>query len=457
MQRDRQKHMTNGICLSLFYCKASMTYEETINYLYESAPLFQQIGGKAYKEGLDTTCVLDEHFGHPHRRFRTIHVAGTNGKGSCAHTLAAILQSCGLRVGLYTSPHLVDFRERIRVNGEMMPKEAVVDFVARERHFFEPLHPSFFELTTALAFRYFAEAAVDVAVIEVGLGGRLDCTNIITPVLSVITNISLDHTQFLGNTPAMIAAEKAGIIKSGVPVVVGEVTDETRPVFRSAAAKAGAPIVFAEDSPEIIRSWQTAEGRRGYETCHFGTFFGQLAGDCQVKNTETVLHAVSLLQEMAGEPFSGKITVERIHAAFAAVCDLTGLRGRWQVLRREPQVVCDTGHNVGGWEYLGRQLSDYAAGRLHVVFGMAGDKDVDTVLSLLPASASYYFTQASVRRAMPAEELRRLAVRHGLKGGAYDDVPSAYKAALAAAAPEGMVYVGGSSFVVADLLAWWRE
>lgn len=434
-----------------------MTYEETLNYLYESAPLFQQVGGQAYKEGLDTTRALDSHFGHPHRRFRTIHVAGTNGKGSCAHTLAAILQSCGLRVGLYTSPHLVDFRERIKVNGRMMPREVVVDFVARERAFFEPLHPSFFELTTALAFKYFADETVDVAVVEVGLGGRLDCTNIITPVLSVITNISLDHTQFLGATPALIAAEKAGIIKPGVPVVVGEATPETRPVFSRQAAQTGSPIVFAEDTPEVVRSWQTAGGERGYETCHFGTFTGQLAGDCQVKNTNTLLHAVRLLQAMCGEFFSGKITQARVHDGFARVCDLTGLAGRWQVLRHAPLVVCDTGHNVGGWEYLGRQLAAAEADRLHVVFGMAGDKDVSTVLSLLPPGAVYYFTQASVRRALPADELERLASAHGLSGRAYADVPSACAAALRAARPADMVYVGGSSFVVADLLSWWKD
>ena len=239
-----------------------MTYEETVAYLYASAPLFQQVAGAAYKAGLSTTHLLDAHFHHPHRQYTTIHVAGTNGKGSCAHTLAAMCQAAGLRTGLYTSPHLVDFRERIRVNGQMIPREAVVRFVEDERAFFEPLHPSFFELTTALALRYFAEEQVDVAVIEVGLGGRLDCTNIITPALSIITNISLDHTQFLGHTLAAIAGEKAGIIKAGVPVVVGEALDATRPVFASRAAEVGAPITFAEDCLEVLGSHIGEDGLR---------------------------------------------------------------------------------------------------------------------------------------------------------------------------------------------------
>lgn len=430
-----------------------MTYQETIQYLYDSAPLFQQVGGEAYKEGLGNTLALDAHLGHPHRRYRTIHVAGTNGKGSCAHTLAALLQLCGLRVGLYTSPHLVDFRERIRVNGEMISERYVVDFVASERHFFEPLHPSFFELTTAMAFRYFADSEVDIAVIEVGLGGRLDCTNVITPCLSLITNISLDHTQFLGHTLAQIAAEKAGIIKPGVPVVVGEALPETRPVFQEKADSVGAPVVFAEDEPEVAASSLTGRGTRRYDTRHWGSFEGELAGACQVRNANTILCAVNVLRERGVFPDGCENLPQLVAGAFAGVGRLTGLMGRWQVVGHRPDVVCDTGHNVGGWQYLARQLRERGAyDGLHVIFGMAADKDVDAVLQLLPTSATYYFTRASVRRALGEQELCGMARRHGLRGNPYPDVPTAYAAAMAAAAPSHLVYVGGSSFVVADFL-----
>ena len=344
-----------------------MTYSETIDYLFNAAPLFQQIGGKAYKPGLQTTLTLDEHFGHPHKNFRTIHIAGTNGKGSCAHTLAAILQLHGYKVGLYTSPHLIDFRERIRVNGEMIPENYVVDFVEQERPFFEPLHPSFFEITTALAFKFFADSQVEVAVIETGLGGRLDCTNIILPELSIITNISLDHTQFLGHTLAEIATEKAGIIKNNTPVVVGETTPETRPVFRQAAEAAHAPIVFAEDTPQILSYSTDLLHGQTYVTKDYGTFSGALMGACQVLNTNTLLHALTLLTPLFG------LKKELILKGFREVCLLTGLRGRWQVLQEKPLVVCDAGHNSGGWEHLSRQLQELTErfGRLLVVVGMA--------------------------------------------------------------------------------------
>lgn len=428
-----------------------MTYQETIQYLYNSAPLFQQVGGAAYKQGLQTTETLDSHFGHPHRSFRTIHVAGTNGKGSCAHTLAAVLQLAGFRVGLYTSPHLVDFRERIRVNGEMIPEQYVVDFVARERTFFEPLHPSFFELTTALAFCYFADAEVDVAVIETGLGGRLDCTNIITPVLSLITNISLDHTQLLGESLERIAAEKAGIIKPGVQVVIGEAVAATRTVFQRTADAVGAPICFAEDDSELLSASLTDSAQLECDTRSFGHIFYDLSGDCQRKNLNTVLCVLKFLRPMFG------LRDTTIIAALSQVRALTHLRGRWEILRRRPFIVCDTGHNAGGWQYLGKQLASARVATLHVVFGMAGDKDIETVLSLLPSAARFYFTKASVRRAMNENELLAMAARHGLQGRAYPDVPTAFRAALAAATVDDMIYIGGSSFVVADFLAAERE
>lgn len=409
-----------------------MNYKDTLDYLYNSAPLFQQIGAGAYKEGLENTWALDEHFGHPHRSFRSIHIAGTNGKGSCSHTLAAILQEAGYKVGLYTSPHLIDFRERIRVNGQPVPEAYVIRFVEEERAFFEPLHPSFFELTTAMAFRYFAEEKVDVAVVEVGLGGRLDCTNIIRPDLCIITNISLDHVQFLGDTLEKIAGEKAGIIKSGIPVVIGETTPETRPVFLKKAEEVGAPIHFAEEEvKEVHPDWE-------YE----------LKGLYQEKNRRTLWAALPLLQEGGYQ-----ISESDIQAGFAHVVELTGLMGRWQKLQEHPTVVCDTGHNVGGIQYIAEQLRRQVFRRLHIVIGMVNDKDVRGVLALLPREATYYFTQASVKRALPAGQLASLAAEAGLQGTCYPDVPSAVRAAQKESLPEDFIFVGGSSFIVADLLA----
>lgn len=430
-----------------------MTYEETIQYLFNSAPLFQHVGGAAYKEGLSTTHILDAHFNHPHNQYRTIHIAGTNGKGSCAHTIAAILQHTGLKVGLYTSPHLVDFRERIRINGEMMPQQYVIDFVEEERSFFEPLHPSFFELTTALAFKYFAEQHVDVAVIEVGLGGRLDCTNIISPMLSVITNISFDHTQFLGNTLAQIASEKAGIIKHKVPVIIGECNAETRPVFEHKAHEVEAPILFAEDNKEVLSSeFSDLYGHklRHYTTRSFGDIYGELTGECQIKNANTILCALHSLSKI----FS--VTHEDITYAFEHVCEMTGLRGRWQILQEHPTIICDTGHNTGGWQYLAHQLAQIATSgnKLHIVFGMASDKDIERVMSTLPHEACYYWTKASVKRATSEQTIANIATKYDLHGKTYSNVAEAYEAAVNNASTNDYIYVGGSSFIVADLLRY---
>ncbi len=430
-----------------------MKYCDAIEYLFNVAPLFQNIGAGAYKEGLANTLALDEHFGHPHRAYKTIHVAGTNGKGSVSHTLAAILQSAGYKVGLYTSPHLVDFRERIRVNGEMIPEQRVIDFVEQERTFFEPLYPSFFELTTALAFKYFEEQKVDVAVIEVGLGGRLDCTNIITPLLSIITNISFDHTQFLGDTLPKIAAEKAGIIKKGVPVVIGETNGNTevREVFTKKAEEVGAPIVFADELPHYSLDVEP-----------------ELKGLCQEKNTQTILTAIKIEEEQ-----ELRITKENTEEGFARVCELTGLMGRWQKLQERPTVVCDTGHNPAGIKYIAEQLNSMENGKwkienescyakknnyaLRIVLGMVGDKDVRTSLSLMPKEAKYYFTQASVKRAMPVEEFAAIGQEMGLQGKTYKTVAEAYRAALHDASADDFVFVGGSSFVVADLLTYLKQ
>ena len=424
-----------------------MTYQETINYLFTSAPLFQNVGGDAYKEGLYNTYQLDEHFGHPHQRYKTIHVAGTNGKGSCSHTLASILQASGLKVGLFTSPHLVDFRERIRVNGQMVSEEYVIDFVEQHRSFFEPLHPSFFELTTAMAFKYFAEQNVDVAVIEVGLGGRLDCTNIISPEVCVITNISFDHVAFLGNTLAKIAGEKAGIIKRNTPVVIGETVKETRPVFEAKATDMNAPIYFAEKEKEILKHRFNAKGGITYQTAKYGKVIGELGGYCQQKNASTILFAISRLKERGF-----RISDENIREGFAHVCEMTGLIGRWQTLNVAPKVVCDTGHNVGGFRWITKQLNKVHA-PMRIVFGMVNDKDISGVLSMMPKRATYYFCQASVKRALPHEDIQQKAKAYGLEGNSYPTVAQAYKAALADALAEDFIYVGGSSFVVADLLS----
>lgn len=408
-----------------------MTYQETINYLYSAAPLFQNIGAGAYKEGLSTTKTLDAYFGHPHTTFQTIHVGGTNGKGSTSHSIAAVLQSAGYKVGLFTSPHLVDFRERIRVNGEMMEEEYVVQFVETHRHFFEPLYPSFFELTTAMAFRYFADQGVDIAVIEVGLGGRLDCTNIIRPLLSVITNISFDHTQFLGATLKEIATEKAGIIKPGIPIVVGEHGAESDLVFKEVAIQQNAPLYFAEDTDICV------------ENISF-----QLKGDCQKKNLRTICTALSILQEQLN------ISSEHIREGLAHVCDLTHLMGRWQTLSTAPLTICDTGHNIGGWRYLAKRLQQFIdeGKQVHIVFGMVNDKDITHVVALLPKNARYYFTQASVNRALPAEKLMHVATNFNLKGATFASVTAAHQAALDNASPEDVIFIGGSTFVVADLL-----
>ena len=410
-----------------------MNYQETTEYLFNSTPVFEKIGAKAYKPGLQTTHELDEHFGHPHRQYKNIHIAGTNGKGSCSHTIAAILQSQGYKVGLYTSPHLVDFRERIRVNGECLPEQYVIDFVEENRAFFEPLHPSFFELTTAMAFKYFAEQKVDYAVIEVGLGGRLDCTNIITPVLSVITNISFDHTQFLGNTLAEIAGEKAGIIKPDVPVVIGEYIEETRPVFEKVAEERHSPILFAQDE-DISMNVDM-----------------ELKGSYQERNRKTILAALNVLHQTM------TISDEAIRNGFGHVCELTGLRGRWEKLGEAPLVICDTGHNLAGWKYLATQINDVDAQVKHIVFGMVDDKDVEHVLQLLrdklKNGVKFYWTQPSTKRAIPVEKLRDTALKYNLHGEMYHSVKEAYMTAKADAKNDDFIFVGGSSYVVADLLS----
>ena len=434
-----------------------MNYKETCEYLYSQMPMFERQGASGYKEGLSNTLALDEHLGHPHLSYKTIHVGGTNGKGSVSHTIAAVLQESGYRVGLYTSPHLVDFRERIRINGTPISQQYVVRFVEEHRSFFEPLHPSFFEVTTAMAFQYFKEMNIDIAVIEVGLGGRLDCTNIIQPLVSVITNISFDHTQFLGDTLAKIAGEKAGIIKTHTPVVIGETNAETRPVFETKAREMNAPIIFADDDPQVLSAKPLKDGGMHYHLKLMGELDGDLGGIYQKQNMNTALFALEEVRKLGylASAIEGK-TFDRcryeLKSGISNVAKLTGLRGRWETVNQIPKVVCDTGHNVGGWTYLSRQLADIKCQQMHIIFGMVDDKDIDKVLDLLPKHAKFYFTKAQSKRALNEYVVLAKAKEHGIEGNAYPTVNEAYKAAYRSASANDFIFVGGSSYVVGDFL-----
>ena len=423
-----------------------MNYNETLDYLYNQHPAFQRVGATAYKPGIETSIELDELYGHPHKAYRCIHVAGTNGKGSVSHTIASILQRSGYKVGLYTSPHLIDFRERIRVNGEMIPEQNVTQFVETfiAKHFHGS--PSFFELTMMMAFDYFRHEKVDFAVIEVGLGGRLDSTNIINPLLSVITNISKDHTQFLGNTLEAIASEKAGIMKRGIPCVIGEACGGVRTVFEQTAKATGTPVEFAQDSNEIV-SIATKGFAVEYHTRNFGVIESELSGHCQRHNANTILHAIAKLQQQGIE-----ITDDAIKTGFKSVCETTGLMGRWMKISDSPLTICDTGHNVGGIQYISEQLQQLSCSDLRMVIGFVNDKDIEHILELLPRNATYYFTQASIPRAQSAEVVRAQANSKGLRGESYESVAEAYHAALSTATPDSVIFVGGSTFVVADFL-----
>ncbi len=425
---------------------AAMTYKETIEYLYNATPQFERIGAAAYKPGLETARRLDDAFGNPHRRYTTIHVAGTNGKGSTCHTLAAILQSQGYRTGLYTSPHLRDFRERMRVDGEMISEQEVIEFVERYRSMGLDVTPSFFELTTIMAFDYFARRRVDVAVIETGLGGRLDTTNIITPALSIITNISSDHTAQLGDTPAQIAGEKAGIIKRGIPVVIGNSGgDGVREVFVHKPPEEGAPLIFADGS-----RWFDSATHCGEQIVYGGTYagkiIGELSGDCQKENAATILCAVDVLRR-------GCMTIDNsaVRHGFARVRELTGLAGRWMKLGEHPLTMCDTGHNEGGWRYLGPKLGEFGD-RLVMVIGFVKDKDVSHILEMMPKQARYIFTQASIPRSMSADELASAAAAAGLKGIVISDVARAVEEGRRMAGDGGVVFIGGSTYVVAEAI-----
>ena len=434
---------TNEILFS-----ASTSYTEVLQYLYDRLPVFHHIGGAAYKPGLENSIALMNALGNPQTKYKTIHVAGTNGKGSVSHFLAAILQQAGYKVGLYTSPHLVDFGERIRVNGLMIEKQYVIDFVAHHKDLFDQIEPSFFEATMAMAFNYFAYTEVDVAIIEVGLGGRLDSTNIIRPVLSVITNISFDHVGFLGDTLAKIASEKAGIIKQNTPVVIGEALPETRLVFNDKALEMNAPIVFAEEKLQVVLKGY-ADGKMLVKTTDDTNYKVGLNGHYQLNNIATTLTAVEQLKAMDFD-----ISNLAINEGLERVCEITGLKGRWQVLQQSPMVICDTGHNVGGITYVVEQLKIQNYSTLRIVIGMVNDKDISSVLELLPADAVYYFTQANIQRALPATELLEMAKAYNLNGMSYLSVNEALSAAIGASEVDDLVFVGGSNFVVGEAIAF---
>ncbi len=422
-------------------------WERTLDYLFNQRPAFERQGADGYKPGLETSLALDKLYKEPHRRFRIIHIAGTNGKGSTAHLLASCLQRCGYRVGLFTSPHLVDFRERIRVNGRKISRSYVMQWVSEyQKKDLGGLQPSFFELTSTMAFDYFAWRNVNVAVIETGLGGRLDSTNIVTPELSIITNIGLEHQQFLGNTLEEIASEKAGIIKHGQPVVIGRAEGVVRDVFEREAKRLYADIRFAQDRPEVL-SAKHADGVLRIETVNYGTLDCELTGDYQIENTNTVLTALNMLKRL-----KYRIKEKAVHEGFAHVIENTGLMGRWMRLGTHPLVICDSAHNPAGIEQVIKQLKHEDYKRLHMVMGFMADKDVKSILNLLPNDAVYYFTQAQTSRSMTVEQLQSLAAKCGIEGSIYNNVSEALDAARNQANDEDLIYVGGSMYVLAELL-----
>lgn len=420
-----------------------MNYSQTLEYLYSSLPVFQRIGAAAYKANLDNTIALDDHQGNPHRDFRTIHVAGTNGKGSVSQMIYEVLRASGYSVGLYTSPHLVDFRERIIVDDRMISQEEVVGFVEKHRDFIELVKPSFFEATVAMAFDHFRRREVDFAVIEVGMGGRLDSTNIISPILSVITNIDYDHTQFLGTTLAEIASEKAGVIKPSIPVVVGETNPETAMVFIEKARRETTSITFADQRYRCdSHRGRIFEVTSLLEEYTFDIELG-MSGDYQQRNICTALAAFDLLSEVVD------LTSVNVRRGVAAAV----VRGRWQKLSDQPLTICDTGHNKAGISYILAQIAKERFEKLIFVIGMVGDKDIDGVLSMLPTDAYYIFTQASIPRAKSAHELQKEALLHSLGGEVVVNVADAVAKAREIARDNDMIFIGGSTFVVAELFS----
>ena len=425
-----------------------MNYKETVDYLYQVTPCFQNQGGDAYKPGLERMQQMCEAIGNPQRYIRTIHVGGTNGKGSTTSLIASVLTAAGYKVGLFTSPHLVDFRERIRINGEMISEEEVVSFVERTRPLIESVGPSFFEYTTLMAFEHFHTHEVDYAVIELGLGGRLDSTNVIQPKLSIITNISLDHTQYLGNTLEAIASEKAGIIKEGVQAVIGNAGGSVRELFERVADERHAPITFCEDEHTIKQYDELHPGMR-LDTVDYGLLETPLSGDAQLENVHTVLTALRILDDKV---LDTPLTHEEVARGFAELYKLSGLRGRWETISTDPRIVCDTAHNPAGIAVVAHQLEEESYDHLYIIVGMSADKDIDTNLALLPSSARYYFCTTASQRTLPAEELQQRAEAIGLRGRAYPSVEEALREVVALANAGDLIFVGGSNFIVAELL-----
>jgi dihydrofolate synthase/folylpolyglutamate synthase len=406
-----------------------MNYLETTNWLFNQLPVFQLQGASAYKEDLTNTLLLAKHLNHPEKELKCVHVAGTNGKGSTSHLLASVLQEAGYKVGLYTSPHLIDFRERIKINGVEISEKFVCDFVAKNKSFFEANDLSFFEMTVGLAFDYFVKEKTDINIIEVGMGGRLDSTNIITPLVSIITNIGKDHTQFLGNTFESIATEKAGIIKDSIPVVIGEYTPETKKVFIEKAKKTNSAIFFASDN--ITENYPSA-----------------LLGDYQISNKKTALQSLRVLQQQGHYI----ISEENIQNGFLNVIQNTGLQGRWQQLKSNPKVICDTAHNSHGLKIVLNQIAKEKFETLHIVLGVVNDKDLDEILPLFPKNAHYYFCKPNIPRGLDAEILQQKAIEFQLHGKVYNSVSNAYQDALKKSGKNDFIYIGGSTFVVAEVL-----
>ncbi len=429
-----------------------MDYPQVLQFLYNQLPMYQRMGKAAYKANLDNTLALDDYFGNPHKQFKSIHVAGTNGKGSVSHILASILQEAGLKVGLYTSPHLKDFRERIKINGSEIPEKSVIDFVGNNMEIIEKIKPSFFEMTVAMAFYYFAEKKVDVAVVEVGLGGRLDSTNILQPLLSIITNIGYDHMEFLGNTIPQIAKEKAGIIKHGIPVVVGETQKETRDIFLKTASSKNARIFFADSYYKADYSLLTLDNYQLFNVyknnkLEYSNLKTDLLGNYQRKNVITALRAVDVVADQGLN-----MNREQIYTGLSKVILNTGFFGRWQIIDTEPLVICDTGHNREGLAEVFRQIGNMAYKQLHIIFGVVNDKDLNSILVLLPKDAQYYFTKAGIPRAMDENQLSLEAGKRGINGKAYPTVSMALKSAKSQASGDDLVFVGGSTFVVAEVI-----
>jgi dihydrofolate synthase/folylpolyglutamate synthase len=435
-----------------------MNYPETIQYLYTQLPMFTRDGASAYKANLNNTIELCKRLGYPQDKFKSVHVAGTNGKGSTSHMLAAVLQTAGYKTGLYTSPHLKDFRERIRINGQMISEQTVIDFVADHQQDFDDIQPSFFEMTVGLAFDVFAKEKVDIAIIEVGLGGRLDSTNIITPLVSVITNIGWDHMNILGDTLQLIAGEKAGIIKTGIPTIIGENQPETAQVFIDKAAKEGTGLLFASDAWEIQSSKFKIQNKQLLQfdivkksaphTDHLPLNLTlDLPGSYQLKNAKTVLAAID---ELRGQGFN--IIDDHIRTALSQVKTLTGLHGRWETLSQNPLTICDTGHNPDGIQEVLKNIASVNYKHLHFVIGMVNDKDTTKVLTMLPKDATYYFCKPDIPRGLEAESLKLNAESFGLHGKAYTSVKEALQAAQRNATERDLVFVGGSTFVVAEVV-----